>query len=67
MLFLIVLVAAVLIGLLVWKALTLQRQGMPSRPAPPSRQVTGPDDDPEFLRQLEQQRFRADEDPPQPR
>ncbi len=66
MLFLIALVGAVLVGLLVWKALSLQRQGMPDRPAPPTRQVTGPDDDPEFLRQLEQ-RFRADEDPPHPR
>jgi len=66
MLFLIVLVGVVLVGLLVWKALSLQREGMPDRSAPPSRQVTGPDDDPEFLRQLGQ-RFRADEDPPQPR
>jgi hypothetical protein len=66
MLFLIALVGAVIVGLLVWKALSLPRQGLPSRPAAPSRRVTGPDDDPEFLRQLGQ-RFRADEDPPQPR
>jgi hypothetical protein len=66
MLFLIALVGAVLIGLLVWKVLSLQREGTPNRPAPPTRKVSGPDDDPEFLRQLEQ-RFRADEDPPQPR
>lgn len=68
MLFLIALVGAVIVALLVWKAMnaaggrpdaggSLPRQ---ARPAPP--RVSGPDDDPEFLRRLDE-KVRRPEDP----
>lgn len=68
MLFLIAFIGAAVIALVLWKAMntasgaepTAPRR-QPSRPAPPS--VSGPDDDPEFLRQLDE-RVRRRDDPP---
>ena len=67
MLFLIALVGAVIVALLVWKAMNAAggRPGtggsLPqARPAPP--RVSGPDDDPEFLRRLDE-KVRRPEDP----
>lgn len=69
MLFLIAFVGAAVIALVLWKAMnTAQTEGGP----PPSRRPTagptrprasGPDDDPDFLRQLDE-KVRRREDPP---
>jgi hypothetical protein len=68
-LFLIALVGAVIVALLVWRAMNAAGDGRArpggsvprqARPAPP--RVSGPDDDPEFLRQLDE-RVRRPEDP----
>jgi hypothetical protein len=68
-LFLIAFLGAAVIALVLWKAMnassrpdaTPQRRS-PSAPTPPS--VSGPDDDPEFLRQLDERVRRRDEPPP---
>ncbi len=66
MLFLIGLLGAVLIGLLVWKAMTMQR-GEAGDDTPRSiRRSPAPDDDPDFLRKLDE-RFRRDDPDPPPR
>lgn len=66
MLFLIALVGAVLVGLLVWKAISVQRTEPTRAPGAPVRRSPAPDDDPDFLRKLDE-RFKRDEgdSPPQ--
>ncbi|HET6259607.1 hypothetical protein [Pseudonocardia sp.] len=68
MLFLIAFVGAAIIALVLWKAMSA---GGPQVPQPPRRpntgsgrpRVSGPDDDPDFLRQLDEKVKRRD-DPP---
>jgi hypothetical protein len=67
LLFLIAFVGAAVIALVLWKAMNTA-QGEPpaepvSRPSTVRPRVSGPDDDPEFLRQLDE-RVRRREDPP---
>jgi hypothetical protein len=69
-LFLIAFIGAAVIALVLWKAMNtasradqqLPQRRPPARPTPPS--VSGPDDDPEFLRQLDEKVRRRDEPPP---
>jgi hypothetical protein len=68
MLFLIAFVGAAIIAFVLWKAMSAMPRddsGEPGRQAPgPSRpRVSGPDDDPDFLRQLDE-RVRRQDDPP---
>ena len=68
MLFLIAFVGAAIIALVLWKAMNSSRgvAPPPTRRAPqqgPRPRVSGPDDDPEFLRQLDERVKRRD-DPP---
>ena len=73
MLILIAFVGAAIVAMVLWKAMSSARAGSESFRAqpPPHRQatgpvrprVTGPDDDPEFLRRLSEQVRRPD-DPP---
>jgi len=77
MLFLFLLIGAAIVAVLVWRTLgaeqapsddrTLRSVGRPagsvSRPSPPPR-ASGPDDDPEFLRQLDEKVKGRDEEPP---
>jgi hypothetical protein len=71
MLFLIAFVGAALIALVLWKAMNPGTVDVASparrpvvRPSRPSRpRVSGPDDDPDFLRQLDEKVQRRD-DPP---
>jgi hypothetical protein len=60
-LFLIALVAATALGSVLWHALKQRPSAPVSRPAP-ARRAVGPDDDPEFLRELgERLRREGDE------
>jgi hypothetical protein len=67
LLFLIAFVGAAVIALVLWKAMNTAQGELPAEPV--RRQgsarprVSGPDDDPEFLRQLDE-RTRRREDPP---
>jgi hypothetical protein len=61
--FLIALAAAALIGFLLWKLVVTQPSDKSPRRRPPER-VTAPDDDPEFLQQLDDRMKRGGEDPP---
>ena len=69
MLFLIAFVGAAIIALVLWKAMNSSRSDAPPvarRPQPPGAgrpRVSGPDDDPDFLRQLDERVKRRD-DPP---
>lgn len=68
MVFLIAFVGAALIAVVLWKVLAASEGGeqVGRRPggAPPTPpRVSGPDDDPEFLRQLDE-RARKPDDPP---
>jgi hypothetical protein len=69
MLFLIAFVGAAVIALVLWRAMNtagaqLPRQDAGRPQAPPARRrVSGPDDDPDFLRQLDEKVKRRD-DPP---
>jgi hypothetical protein len=69
MLFLIAFVGAAIIALVLWKAMNSSRSnappavGRPQPPGPARPRVSGPDDDPEFLRQLDERVKRRD-DPP---
>jgi hypothetical protein len=69
MLFLIAFVGAAIIALVLWKAMNSSRSEAPPvarRPQPPGAgrpRVSGPDDDPDFLRQLDEKVKRRD-DPP---
>lgn len=66
MLFLIAFIGAAVIALVLWKAMNTARAEFPQPPrtAGPSRpRVSGPDDDPDFLRQLDERVKRRD-DPP---
>jgi hypothetical protein len=68
-LFLIAFIGAAVIALVLWKAMNTasRAEGQrpqrrpPARPVPPT--VSGPDDDPEFLRQLDEKVRRRDEPP----
>lgn len=68
MLFFIAFVGAAVIALVLWKAMSTVRGDAPlagERPVPgPARpRVSGPDDDPDFLRQLDE-RVKRQDDPP---
>jgi len=69
MLFLIAFVGAAIIALVLWKAMNSSRGAAPpalgrQQPQKPTRpRVSGPDDDPDFLRQLDEKVKRKD-DPP---
>jgi len=67
MLFLIAFVGAAIIALVLWKAMNSSRSEappVPGRTPPPARpRASGPDDDPDFLRQLDERVKRRD-DPP---
>jgi hypothetical protein len=69
MLFLIAFVGAAIIALVLWKAMNSSRSaappavGRPQPPGPAGPRVSGPDDDPDFLRQLDERVKRRD-DPP---
>jgi hypothetical protein len=68
LLFLIAFVGAAVIALVLWKAMNTAQGESPAEPAvrrpdPIRPRVSGPDDDPEFLRQLDE-RVRRREDPP---
>jgi hypothetical protein len=69
MLFLIAFVGAAIIAVVLWKAMNASRSDAPppavrpGRPGLPRTRVSGPDDDPDFLRQLDERVKRRD-DPP---
>ena len=68
MLFLIAFVGAAVIALVLWKAMNTARVEAPPPPRRPSAgttapRVSGPDDDPDFLRKLDE-RVKRREDPP---
>ena len=67
MLFLIAFVGAAIIALVLWKAMNASRSDTPPltrRPQGAGRpRASGPDDDPDFLRQLDEKVKRRD-DPP---
>jgi uncharacterized iron-regulated membrane protein len=66
MLVLIAFVVAALVAFVLWRTMTAGQDGPPLRPArrdTTPRRVTGPDDDPDFLRTLDE-RTRRREDPP---
>jgi len=68
MLFLIAFVGAAIIALVLWRAMNSAQadtKNAPSRPpvGPSHPRVGGPDDDPEFLRQLDE-KVRRRHDPP---
>ena len=77
MLFLFLLIAAAIVAVLVWRTLGAEQAssvdrsvrsldrpaGSVSRPSPPPR-PSGPDDDPDFLRHLDEKVKGRDEDPP---
>jgi hypothetical protein len=70
MVFLIALIGAAVIALVLWKVMNASERGDQlvrgrlSGPARPSRpRVSGPDDDPDFLRKLDEKARRRD-DPP---
>jgi hypothetical protein len=69
MLFLIAFVGAAIIALVLWKAMNSSRSDAPpvvrrpQQPGPNRPRVSGPDDDPDFLRQLDEKVKRRD-DPP---
>lgn len=69
MLFLIAFVGAAIIALVLWKAMTAARGEPPAGRAPrgPGRPgVGGPDDDPDFLRKLDERVKRRDDPPAVP-
>jgi hypothetical protein len=66
MLFFIAFVGAAIIALVLWKAMSTVRGDAPpmgERQAPGRPRVSGPDDDPDFLRQLDE-RVKRQDDPP---
>ena len=69
MLFLIAFVGAAIIALVLWKAMNTSRGDVPPTVGRPPQagsarpRVSGPDDDPDFLRQLDERVKRRD-DPP---
>ncbi|MBW0119304.1 hypothetical protein [Pseudonocardia abyssalis] len=68
MLFFIAFVGAAIIALVLWKAMSTVRgdappTGEPAVPGPSRPRVSGPDDDPDFLRQLDE-RVKRQDDPP---
>ncbi len=68
MLFFIAFVGAAIIALVLWRAMSAVRADgpdVPGRqvPGPARPRVSGPDDDPDFLRQLDE-RVRRQDDPP---
>ncbi len=77
MLFLFLLIGAAIVAVLVWRTLGAEQPssdersvrspdhpaGPVSRPSPPPR-ASGPDDDPDFLRQLDEKVKGRDEEPP---
>ena len=71
MLFLIAFVGAAIIALVLWKAMNTSRSDTPPAPRGSSRgdlgpRVSGPDDDPDFLRKLDEKVRRRDDPPTRP-
>ena len=66
MLFLIAFVGAAVIALVLWRAMNTAQGEVPDAPTRPTARTrtSGPDDDPEFLRQLDERVRRRDD--PQP-
>jgi uncharacterized iron-regulated membrane protein len=64
MVVLIALIGAAIVGLLMWKAMTAMRDDEPARPPARRARVKAPDDDPDFLRQLDERRRRGGEEQP---
>ena len=67
MLFLIAFVGAAIIALVLWKAMNSGAVEFPQPPLTPgpsrAPRVSGPDDDPDFLRQLDEKVRKRDEPP----
>lgn len=67
MLFLIAFVGAVVVAVVLWKAMNSVRADGPAPTEAPRRptrpRVSGPDDDPDFLRQIDE-KLRREEPPP---
>ncbi|HZZ52517.1 MAG TPA: hypothetical protein VFE65_36930 [Pseudonocardia sp.] len=61
--FLIALAAAAVVGFLLWKLVVTQPSDESPRSRPPQR-ATAPDDDVEFLQQLDERMKRGGDDPP---
>lgn len=64
MVVLIALIGAAIVGLLMWKAMNLTRDEASTRPPVGRPRVSAPDDDPDFLRQLDERRRRDGKDGP---
>lgn len=63
--FIVAMVAAVVVGTLMWRGLSRQDGRPPARPTRPARpRAVAPDDDPDFLRRLGEQLRSEGEDPP---
>lgn len=62
MLFIVALAAAMTVGFLMWKTMSRQHPDQAARPAP--ARAVAPDDDPEFLRKLDERLRSEGEDPP---
>jgi hypothetical protein len=60
--FIVAMVAAMVVGTLMWRGLSRQDGQPPARPARPH--TVAPDDDPEFLRRLGDRLRSEGEDPP---
>ncbi|WP_436492550.1 hypothetical protein [Actinokineospora sp. HUAS TT18] len=59
MIYLLAVVGALTIAVLLWRAFGPQAAEVPSR-----RTTLAPDDDPDFLRKLDQKKPRPDDEPP---
>jgi hypothetical protein len=60
--FAVALVSAMVVGTLMWKAMSRRDPRQDARPAP--LRAIAPDDDPEFLRKLDERLRSEGEDPP---
>ncbi|TCP53124.1 hypothetical protein EV191_105187 [Tamaricihabitans halophyticus] len=60
MLYLLAAVGAIAVAVLLWRSFGSERLGVPSRG--PSGSVSAPDDDPDFLRELDEQNRRKTEE-----
>ena len=64
MLYLLAAVGALTVGILLWRAFGSQTSAVPTRRERAERGVVAPDDDPDFLRGLDERNKKAGEDPP---
>lgn len=60
--FIVAMVTAMVVGTLMWKAMSRHDPQQPARPTP--TRAVAPDDDPEFLRRLGERLRSEGEDPP---